>query len=176
MAKLMTGGMVVTDTTQKASAPAVEVRQLPPLDHVNGRPLWMQLAERFTTAIQPRRSELVGWILPTELQTMEVFRVSRPTVRQAMAHLVAAGLVTRGRGRGSFVAPERLNHDVALAFEDEMRAARKTVRFEVLRHEHIPGPPDVLEQLGQGSDAMVDQVERLRFLDGDDRARTAPFP
>ncbi len=156
---------VIQPVGRYAGVPALDVADLPPLDHAHGGPLWMQLAERFTTAIQRRRAELAGRMLPTELQSMEFFGVSRPTVRQAMAHLVAAGLVTRGRGRGSFVAPERLNHDVALAFEDEMRAARKTVRFQVLRHERIPGPPGVLAQLGQDADVMIDQVERLRFLD-----------
>ena len=146
--------------------PLIDVADLPPLDHASARPLWLQLAERFTAAIQVRRAELAGSMLPTDLQSMEFFGVSRPTVRQAMAHLVAAGLVTRGRGRGSFVAPERLNHDVALAFEDEMRAARKTVRFQVLRRERIAGPPGVPAQLACDTDVLVDQVERLRFLDG----------
>lgn len=145
---------------------ALVLQQLPPLDAGSAVPLHVQLAERLAAPIRGAQAALAGFSLPTEAQCMAHFGVSRPTIRQAMAHLVAEGLVTRGRGRGTFVAPERLNHDVSMAFEDEMRAARRSIRFEVLLRRQLPATERVASKLllppGQG----VEYVERLRFLDG----------
>ncbi len=152
-------------TPGRHSAIAFDVHELQPLDPGSAMPLYMQLAERLTAAIQGRHAELVGHLLPTELQCRDHFEVSRPTVRQAMAHLVSMGLVARGRGRGTFVAPKRLNHDVSLAFEDEMRAARHTIRFEVLSRATVPAPDLVAQRLELRPGESVEHLERLRFLD-----------
>jgi GntR family transcriptional regulator len=42
------------------------------------------------------------------------FGINRSTGDGQLAH---GGLITRGRGRGTFVALQRLGHDVSLAFE-----------------------------------------------------------
>ena len=149
----------------RSAAPAFELRELQPLDPVSAMPLYMQLAERLAAPIQARHAALVGHALPTELQCREHFGVSRPTVRQAMAQLVSTGLVARGRGRGTFVAPKRLNHDVSLAFEDEMRAANRTIRFQVLDRSTIPASTEVAERLQLRPGEPVQHLERLRFLD-----------
>lgn len=146
---------------------AFDVRELQPLDPGSAMPLYMQLAERLAAAIHSRQAAMVGHLLPTELQCLDHFQVSRPTVRQAMAHLVSMGLVARGRGRGTFVAPKRLNHDVSLAFEDEMRAARHTIRFEVLSRAVVPAPDLVAQQLRLAPGEKVEHLERLRFLDNE---------
>jgi GntR family transcriptional regulator len=53
-----------------------------------------------------------------------------------------------------------------MAFEDEMRAARRVIRFEVLGRRTVAPSGRVREGLGLGPDDMVKHVERLRFLDG----------
>ena len=50
--------------------------------------------------------------LPTELALSELYAVSRITVRQAMHHLVAQGLVTRKQGKGSFVTGPVVRHEL----------------------------------------------------------------
>jgi GntR family transcriptional regulator len=160
-----------------SDAPAVSLAGLPPLRPGSALPLYAQLAERLADAIRPRRSDLVGSLVPSELHLMQHFGVSRPTVRQAMAQLALSGLITRGRGRGTFVAPERLSHDVSLAFEDEMRAARRTVRFEVLSRQTLSPPAASRLALGLKPSEAVERIERLRFLDDEPLAheqRTVP--
>ncbi|MBE3577594.1 MAG: GntR family transcriptional regulator [Limnochordales bacterium] len=62
-----------------------------------------------------------GDLLPSEAQLMAEFRVSRHTVRAALAHLERDGLITRVKGRGSVV-----NFVPPLANEPQSaRAARK---------------------------------------------------
>lgn len=51
-----------------------------------------------------------GSHLPTEAELQEKFGVSRSVVRQALAALTAQGLIQRGRGRGSVVAPLHEHH------------------------------------------------------------------
>jgi GntR family transcriptional regulator len=151
---------------------------LPPLDTASALPLYAQLAERLAGAIRGRRAAYAGTVLPSEIQIMAHFGVSRPTVRQAMGQLVSAGVITRSRGRGSFVTPELLNHDVSLAFEDEMRAARKAVRFQLLSREVRQPSPDVQKALRLAPDAKAVCIERLRFLDDEPFAheqRTMPM-
>lgn len=144
---------------------AFGLESLQRLDPDSAMPLYTQLAERLSAPIRANHAALVGHALPTELECMAYFGVSRPTVRQAMAQLVSMGLVARGRGRGTFVAPERLNHDVSLAFEDEMRAARRTVRFQLLSRAEIPAPAAVAARLNLPPGEAVEHIERLRFLD-----------
>lgn len=151
----------------RAAPAAFDLAALPLLDHGSAMPLWMQLAERLAAPIRARQAALAGLVLPTETRCMAHFGVSRPTVRQAMAHLVASGLVNRGRGKGTFVAPERLNHDVSMAFEDEMRAARRSIRFQLLSRAMHPAPEAVRASLGLADGAVVECIERLRFLDGE---------
>lgn len=54
----------------------------------------------------------IGKILPSESECVKYFKVSRPTVRQAMAHLFSQGLIARGRGRGTFIAQRHVDYDV----------------------------------------------------------------
>jgi len=162
---ILEGDADPTAVPGRHSAIAFDVRGLQPLDSGSAMPLYMQLAERLAAAIQTRQADVVGHLLPTELQCLGHFQVSRPTVRQAMAHLVSMGLVARGRGRGTFVAPKRLNHDVSLAFEDEMRAARHTIRFEVLSRTVVQAPDLVTQRLRLAPGEKVEHLERLRFLD-----------
>lgn len=147
--------------------PAFVLQDLLPLDPASTVPLHLQLAERLAAPIRGAQAALAGCAMPTEAQCMAHFGVSRPTVRQAMGHLVVAGLVTRGRGKGTFVAPERLNHDVSMAFEDEMRAARRSIRFHVLLRRREVAPAHARAGLRLAEGETVEYVERLRFLDGE---------
>jgi len=98
---------------------------------------------------------------------MEYFKVSRPTVRQAMAQLLSQGLITRGRGRGTFIAPQRVDHDLSRAFEDEMRAAQRAVKFEVLERRIIVAPKKVAEALAIAPGEEVESIKRIRLLEGE---------
>lgn len=51
-----------------------------------------------------------GSQLPTEAELQQKFGVSRSVVRQALATLTGDGLIQRGRGRGSVVAPLHEHH------------------------------------------------------------------
>lgn len=149
-----------------ASNLAFDITSLSRLKPDSYVPLYMQLAEKFVEVIRNSHSRLVGAALPSEAECMEYFKVSRPTVRQAMAHLLSQGLITRGRGKGTFVAPQRVDHDLSRAFEDEMRAAERAVRFELLERTSVTAPKRVSDALDLKPGEKVERVKRLRLLEG----------
>jgi GntR family transcriptional regulator len=51
-----------------------------------------------------------GSQVPTEAELQDKFKISRSVVRQALLSLTADGLIQRGRGRGSVVAPHHEHH------------------------------------------------------------------
>jgi GntR family transcriptional regulator len=68
----------------------------------SGIPLYMQVAELLRRELQAGTWKL-GEQIPVIDELMAHFRVSRITLRQALAELEKEGLVKRGQGRGTFV-------------------------------------------------------------------------
>jgi GntR family transcriptional regulator len=75
----------------------------------NPGPLHAQLSSLLRSRVVDG-SLAVGADLPTEAELQTHFGVSRSVVRQALSSLTAEGLVRRGRGRGSVVAPRGEHH------------------------------------------------------------------
>jgi len=108
----------------------------------------------------------VGEQMPTEVELVERFAVSRNTVRQALNVLLARNLVTRRQGRGTFVAPHGLSHVIG-----ELKSLTEVLRERGFQPgtERVtvavdPDPPvDAIEHL-QGS--VIWRVGRLRTADG----------
>ncbi|HHU53550.1 MAG TPA: GntR family transcriptional regulator [Clostridiaceae bacterium] len=89
------------------------------LDKHSSIPLYAQLRELLVEQIQDGRYK-PGDRIPSELTLCEELDLSRPTVRQAIADLVADGILVIEKGKGTFVAkePERfvIEHFNALTF------------------------------------------------------------
>lgn len=151
--------------TETRNSP-LDVRDMPALELASFVPLYAQLAERFASVIRRSHASLVGAPLPSESECTGYFKVSRPTVRQAMAQLSSEGLIVRGRGKGTFVAPQRINHDLSRAFEDEMRVERRDVAFKLLDRRVVDPPEEVRQALRLESGIKVERIRRLRLLEG----------
>ncbi len=80
-----------------------------PLDAESSEPLHLQLRGHLRAQIM-NHSLPPGTSLPSEAQLQVQYGVSRSVVRQALGALAAEGLIERGRGRGSTVAPRREHH------------------------------------------------------------------
>lgn len=155
-----------SETAPMPASTLLNMQDMPALEARSYIPLYVQLAERFATVIRRSHASLVGAPLPSEAECTDYFKVSRPTVRQAMAQLLNEGLILRGRGKGTFVAPQRINHDLSHAFEDEMRVAQRAVAFELLDRKQIEAPEGVAEALHLLPGAKVERIRRLRLLEG----------
>ncbi|OUM41092.1 GntR family transcriptional regulator [Arthrobacter sedimenti] len=80
-----------------------------PLDAGSSEPLHLQLRGHLRAQIL-NHSLPPGTSLPSEAQLQVRYGVSRSVVRQALGALADEGLIERGRGRGSTVAPRREHH------------------------------------------------------------------
>lgn len=107
-----------------------------------------------------------GERLPAETALVERFRVSLPTVRQALSVLRAEGLIESVHGIGTFVREQRRLQRRSRGRYGRARHDRKLLTHQ-LRHEIVfagraPAPQHVAEALGAPPDTEV--VIRRRHL------------
>lgn len=131
-------------------------------------PLHYQLREMLRAGISQGEWH-PGQRIPTESELCSKYRVSRITVRQAVAALVSEGLLYRAQGRGTFVVSPRVSHVVSelVSFTEEM-AQRGFATRSRLRGSDVIRPSDPVRralQLGDGE--LVIRIERVRLADGD---------
>lgn len=108
-----------------------------------------------------------GSKIPSEIELVQHFGVSRATIRNAIDSLVTDGLLTRRRGTGTFVAErkiaELLSHLVS--FSEEMRLKGMNPSTRRISVAHIEPPDVVAESLRTRPGELVLRVERLRCAD-----------
>ena len=127
-------------------------------------PLHLQLREHLRAQIM-NHSLPPGTSLPSEAQLQTRFGVSRSVVRQALGALEADGLILRGRGRGSTVAPRREHHRLVhqtSGLSAQVSGAGTAVGTEVLSFE-VQDSDAATAILGS---RQVLSIKRLRTAEG----------
>ncbi len=134
-----------------------------------GGPLYLKLRRSIEDAVN---SGVInpGDALPSERDIAATADVSRVTVRKAVQHLVADGILVQRHGSGTFVAPrvERLEQALSLLTsftEDMARRGRQVESHWLMRGLHAPAPEEVMA-LGLGAGDRVARLERVRSSDG----------
>jgi GntR family transcriptional regulator len=113
----------------------------------------------------------VGDAIPSERLLCERFAVSRMTVRQAVDALVVEGLLQREQGRGTFVAPVRMDLEVRLSsFGEEMGRRGMEPSSRVLAAEEVAASPDIADALDLLPGEQVFYLHRVRLADGEPMA------
>lgn len=112
-----------------------------------------------------RRIEAGEWEggrpIPTEMELLAEFGVSRTTIREALGVLTREGLIVRHRGRGSFVRPRRQRRQAVTNLILGYRAQIKVVKVET-----TPAPAHIVGPLGVERDTPVTRLVRLEIVDG----------
>src|SRR5438093_5413845 len=136
------------------------------LDRASPVPLYYQLAENLETAIRSG-SLSSGSHLENEVELARQLRVSRRTVRRAIAVLANRGLVIRRHGIGTLVVPVRVRRPVRLSsLFDDLAESGQTPTTRLLAYEVVPAPLDVATGLQLSGATRVLQFVRLRFATG----------
>jgi GntR family transcriptional regulator len=146
---------------------AFHLEDLGGLSSVSRMPLYAQLADMMARRIRASQTKFAGYALPSEVETARHFGISRPTVRQAMSQLLNEGLIVRGRGRGTFVAPQQATRNLGRAFDFESLPDNHKVRFQLLGREQVNPDKTVRELFDLAPREPVERITRLRYVDGE---------
>ena len=104
------------------------------LDRSSYTPLYQQIGEVLRVRIE--NGELVpGDKIPSENELTDQYHVSRNTARLAISSLILDGLVFRVKGRGTYVAAERMSYGLIhmSSFSEDMRNRGLVPGSRVLR-------------------------------------------
>ncbi|MFD5828668.1 GntR family transcriptional regulator [Lentzea sp. NPDC060358] len=133
-----------------------EIVEGPKPKHAQLREILRRLAEQDLAPGSP---------IPSERDLAERYGVSRITVRAAVGQLVAEGLLTRAKGRGTFTARRRYDLQHLLAsFTSDMKARGIEPSTEVISASQAA--PGSKASLGLEPDEYAYRVVRLRMADG----------
>src|SRR4051812_27198193 len=139
------------------------------IDRDSPVPFYFQLSELLEHEIVSGRWE-PGVRLPSELGLCSHFGVSRTTLRQALGRLEQEGLVSRRKGRGTFVDGTRprswLLQSSGGFFEEEEGRMGRRVTSRVRRVERGPLPGWACDALALPRGAVGVTLERVRSVDG----------
>lgn len=133
---------------------------------INGVPLYVQVRETL-------RSEYAqlppGTAIPTELELIERFGVSRITLRKAVDDLVVDGLLERHQGKGTFTSVPKLTHELNAisSWTEQLRALGYKPRTAKRTAAEIVPPKRVAHALALAPNEKVIMVRRTR-LAGDE--------
>jgi GntR family transcriptional regulator len=137
-----------------------------PINRSSPLPLYAQIKQRLLTMV-------MNWDggdhrFYSDEQLCTAFGVSRDTIRQAVAELVQAGVLTRSRGLGTFVVPQKVEErfNPAMDLLQQWAAHGTPLHMTPLAFERRPAPPGIAASLGLGDDAPVLFIKRLRSRAG----------
>lgn len=108
-----------------------------------------------------------GACLPSEDELAERFGVNRHTLRRAVEELIAAGLLERRHGKGTFILDKPADYLIGshTRFTETFEALGKTASSRILRKMVIPARSGVATRLGLAENVPVVWIESLRMAD-----------
>ncbi|KAF2957271.1 GntR family transcriptional regulator [Thermotoga sp. Ku-13t] len=115
--------------------------------------------------------------IPPEIELVKSFGVSRLTIRRALEELKSEGLITRHKGKGTFIVgkKEEESMNVLKGFTDKAKEEGLSVRSHVLENRLIEIPPELCQVFGLEQGAMVVLLRRVRFLNDEPVAIEAAY-
>lgn len=139
------------------------------LDKNGPLPLYYQIKQQLKVAIE--RSLLQpDEALPSERDLIELYGVSRPTVRQATEELLSEGFLYRRKGLGTFVARPKFKQPLpsVLGFTERMLSEGKLPGSRVISAGVLEIVDETIrQQLVLAPESQLFQLKRLRLADGE---------
>ena len=137
------------------------------IDRDSKTPLHTQISEPLASLILDGTLP-AGSRLEDELSMAKRLKVSRPTARQALQHLVDRGLVKRRRGVGTIVSPMHVHRPMQLtSLLSDLSAAGHTTSTSVLDYTEHEADAEAAEHLEVEEGTAVVTCTRIRCADGE---------
>ena len=138
------------------------------LQSESSSPLYHQLMQRLAEDIE-RGTYPVGSRIPPEHELEALYKVSRVTVRRALAELTAEGLLERKQGKGTFVSTPRISQDLKSihSFHDACKQNGLHGGTIVIHVKETDADAADLAELELREGSRVVETLRVRTADGD---------
>jgi GntR family transcriptional regulator len=139
------------------------------IDKTSPMPYYQQLAELLRREIGEQQSEREVYPLPSENELAELHGITRSTVRRALDLLERDGWIYREKGKGSFAAVRRVEHELTalVSTTEDMRQRGWSLTTRVVSLGQIPAAAYIAHPLEITEGAPVYELCRLRLVDGD---------
>lgn len=107
--------------------------------------------------------------LPTELEFIKKFQVSRPTIRQAIANLVRSGFLDIKKGYGTFIKSRGFEEPVLgiRSFSDEAIKQGFNPKTIILKFITLKPTDEIINTLKINKEDKIFEIKRLRLLDSE---------
>jgi GntR family transcriptional regulator len=111
---------------------------------------------------------VAGDQIPGEQDLCELYQVSRTVVRQALQELEQEGVISRRKGKGTFISPPKISEGLVQKltgfYQDMVERGLKPVT-KVLHQNVSPANEKVARFLNVETGAMLIDIQRLRYID-----------
>jgi GntR family transcriptional regulator, N-acetylglucosamine utilization regulator len=140
-----------------------------PIDKTSPIPYYLQLAEMLRRDLAERCPPQQVCQLPSENELATLHGITRTTVRRALDVVERDGWIYRQKGKGSFAAVRRVEHDLTqlVSTTEYMRERGWLLTTRVVSLDRLPAPPEITRALDLPDGAPCYRLCRLRVVDGE---------
>ena len=96
-----------------------------------------------------------GECIASERELCEIYGVSRMTIRQAIGELVQEGVLTRLKGKGTFVCEQTVKQQDMMSFTEMIKQTGRELKTEVINFDVIDTPGDMQDIF------MLDKIYKI---------------
>lgn len=142
--------------------------ELPTIDQNNPLPLYHQLKNILKRKIVNEEWP-IGSLIPTELELIEEYQVSRTTVREAVLELVNQGLLQKKQGKGTIVTSSKVEEKLGklTGFAEEILEKGLKHSARLLSSEFKKNRYYEISKLGLEEGDSVFFIDRIRLADNE---------
>ncbi|MBB5174709.1 GntR family transcriptional regulator [Texcoconibacillus texcoconensis] len=146
------------------------------IDKQSPIPIYYQLEEWVKHNIERGEWE-EGMMIPSERELAEKHEVSRMTIRQAINNLVNAGYLSREKGKGTFVEPNKIEQPLQglTSFTEDMEARGMKPGARLLSIGIVSATEMVANRLDISEGSQVFELRRVRLADDQPMALEATY-
>ena len=129
-------------------------------------PLYHQIKIKLLERIE-NGEFVIGKLLPTELELMGKYSVSRATVRRVMQDLEKDGYINRTAGKGTFVIRNKISRELTrlTSFTEDMNHLGKSVSSKIIKFQKIISSTPISEKFGFTENSPLLYIYRIRSVD-----------
>lgn len=133
-----------------------------------GQPRYCQIRDDLLTAIREQKLHPNEQI-PTEVEMMRQYGVSRTTVRRAVQDLVDNRTLVKRQGTGTFVNTPRYTRNLLsfISFTSDCLDHDNTPSTEVSDIDYVQPSPEAVKKLCMREGEKLYKFHRLRFINGE---------